>query len=242
MDIITIPPIHNGHFKENEIYVGDQRNNLPRSKWYMPEIRSLSLYRDVVSNSNFDEMKDDTILMCLCNFWKKCHGHVLLYLAMKKNNHIVNLVIIDAFSPLSHTYKFPFTYEQKEYVSLAEAYYSKRKENKQMRVNQTLTLLYTMLTLKYEQCKEFRELLVQHENDLIVQNAAHAFWGKGDGEDVKSWSGQNIGGWLIMHIFKKHCKSQHRRKLIYVCEGEVNTNLLKGLQLVNKSIGSACHC
>ena len=236
MNIATIPTSHCGKFKEHEIYIGAQRGNLTESQWYRPKLKSLSLYREAISKCDLDWIQKDTILLCVCNFWKKCHGHVLLYLAMKKNGMISNVIEYDAFSPFSHTYESPLIYAQKTFKSLAHAYYWEKSRNGNINIKRNLLLLHKLLSLKFEQCKSFRELLIQHKNDYLVQNTTHPFWGKGEqGNEIKVWSGQNIGGWMIMHLLP-HDLARNRRKLIYVCEGEVNTSFMKGLQLIDKHI------
>jgi hypothetical protein len=257
MDIITVPASHNGVLKKNQVYIGPHRGKLSRSFWYMPHILSLSLYREELEKWDLSWITDDIELLCVCNYWKKCHGHILLYLGMKKLNYNHSIVSYELdSSPFSNAFSFQFNYKGHVFDSLAHAYYWERsnchesllpsslplsmaakKYNELMQKKERLSLrdnvklLFYLLQQKHAQCEQFKKLLDEHKNDFILHNITHPFWGKGSGEMVYNCNGQNINGWLIMCLINDTL-AQCRKKLIYVCEGEMNVSIARGLQFI----------
>lgn len=252
MDVIKYDSALN---KSEYIYIGSSKLG---SKWYVPHLKSLKDYRNYVeANNNIEELEGKT-LTCNCDFWKKCHGHILVYLLMQRNNFQMRIIeFSEDSSPLSNSYPFPFQYEGELFGSLAHAYYWEKSNRNPSLLDQnslksvvelfskipltqrckittqkTIQLFYLLLCKKYELCVEFQRLVDKHQDNFILQATPNNFWGKGNGLSIKKQTGQNITGWLIMHL-KRRNLNLYRKKIIFVCEGEANLNLMRGLKLVN---------
>lgn len=251
-----------GALDSKYVYIGPSKSH---SKWYLPNLKSLKDYREyVVANHNIEELQGK-ILTCNCDFWKKCHGHVLVYLLMKKNK--VEMTIVE-FSedtcPLSNSYPFSFQYQGELFGSVAHAYYWEKSNRDpsllhdnnlksvvdkfskippakrcKLTTHKTVQMLYKMLCKKYQLCSEFKQMVDKNQDNFLLQSTSNKFWGKGYGlswkmqkNSLKNQTGQNITGWLIMHLNKRNV-NYYRKKIIFLCKGEVNLNLMKGLHFVN---------
>lgn len=241
----------------NTVYIGFKK---PHSKWYKPDIKCLKDYKEYIkTNCNILEL-DNCVLQCHCNFWKKCHGHILVFLLLEKKGTTMDIISFNLDdSPFSNSYVFPFVYCEYSFFSLAHAYYWEKSgrnstilkcenlksaaakfkdcKKKNLALKETIQLFYNLLCEKYQQCLEFKELINKHKNDFILQNTSSRFWGKGDISQctLSTQNGQNIAGWLLMMLWNEN-KNFYRKKLIFLNEGIVNAPLINGLKLVMQSL------
>lgn len=237
MDVCTLDGKKSEHHVlcDKEVYIGPKRNNLKQSQWYEKDAKSLKQYREIIEKRGGLEQISNKTLLCFCNFWKKCHGHVLVYLCMKQFEKPIQVYRYreTAACPLSNFFKFDFHFWMHEYRSVTECYYMRKHGAREKELQYAVANVFKMLQKKMEQCVPFREMLLNTVNDsFIIQDSVSTFWGSGNlSSDVCDISGQNIGGWLLMYLLCKDVK-ELRKKLIFVTHGNVNTKMLQGLKLV----------
>lgn len=249
--------------KENDVDTSEGVDITQGSKWYRPELKSLQEYRKYVSkNLDIKELQDKT-LICRCDFWKKCHGHILVYLSMLDANVMIKEFTFKETekSPLSNSYPFSFRYEGHTFSSISHAYHWERSKRSNallnhkniedvyeafhlcndrahLSVKKTIRLLYCLLVEKYKRCPEFKALVDENNDNLIQQDNKNGFWSKGSHDyqdEMKNQGSQNVGGWLIMFL-KVGDINVHRKKIIYLCKGEVSEGLMRGLKLVHRCL------
>lgn len=254
---------HEGKCSENEVYISFSKGEQSASKWYLKHIRSLKEYAEYIQADKttfpLSELENKT-LVCWCDFWKKCHGHVLMYLcAEHAGTGAIRVEEFTSQSPLSNCYPFPFTFENVAFKSLIHAYYwvkssrnplilewdgSSLKElcqtfksiqNKaSLSFGENMRLLHHLLTLKKDQCGEFRDAL--SPDTFYIENRNEKTFGKGPkGNHVENYSGWNVSGWLIMSLCSPDV-CDLRKKLILACKGIVNENFMSGLRAVHNTI------
>ena len=228
-------------FHRERVYIG------VGSIWHRKDAKCLNDYKKLVTAEEIDQLKDK-ILECKCDFWKRCHGHVLMYLCSGD----VNVEEFSPNSPLSNSYPFSFVYKGETFESLLHAYYWEksgqsasvlRARDKKAILNaaksacvaylsthETIRLLFSMLSMKYQQCAAFREAL-SSDNFLIEDREKNPFFGKGEGTNVCNYDGQNVLGWLLMYVQEQQVVKL-RRRLILACKGIMNVDMVRGLKLI----------